>query len=160
MCGACGQDLNGACDALRAGCRIDRDIVLHRLERAGETLLAMRGKSPFPAVFRSGMPDILHEAMLAYGWSDEPVRPALPSAREIDAMDRAYAWLRLIPNHRRVLRRIVACRSLVSPLDGRHVIPWRRLGTLIRADHHAVQRWHAQGIAIIVQALQAPVTRT
>jgi hypothetical protein len=42
---------------------------------------------------------------------------------------------------------------LVSPVTERHLFTWRRLATLLGADHKAVQRWHAQGVAMIVAAL-------
>jgi hypothetical protein len=35
------------------------------------------------------------------------------------------------------------------------LFPWRRLGKALGADHKAIQRWHAQGIAMIVAALNA-----
>jgi hypothetical protein len=38
-------------------------------------------------------------------------------------------------------------------MTGRHLYSWRRLGTAIGADHKAVQRWHAQGIDMIVGIL-------
>jgi hypothetical protein len=44
-------------------------------------------------------------------------------------------------------------RALVSPVTERHLFTWRRLATLLGADHKAVQRWHAQGVAMIVAAL-------
>src|SRR3954466_5976735 len=130
-CQRCGYGLDGACSVLTAGCRVDRELVVLRLEQAGATLLAMRGKSPFPTVIRSGMPEVLHEMMDAYGWSEAEVRPAVPSAHAISRMDVAYGWLPHIPEQRRVLRRIVAARSLVDPMSGRHVVSWRRLGVLV-----------------------------
>ena len=69
-------------------------------------------------------------------------------------MDRVYLWLALIPQHRHVLRRIVAARSLVNPVTGRHLFEWRAVGRMVRADHHAMQRWHGQGVALIVEALR------
>jgi hypothetical protein len=62
----------------------------------------------------------------------------------------------LIPVENYVLRRIVGARCLVSPVTDRHLFPWRRLAAALGADHKAVQRWHAQGIAIIVAALNKP----
>jgi hypothetical protein len=50
--------------------------------------------------------------------------------------------------------RFVDARSLVSPITDRHLFTWRRLGTLLGADHKAIQRWHAQGIDLIVKALR------
>ena len=69
-------------------------------------------------------------------------------------MDEALAWLQLIPQDRYVLRRIVGARSLVHPISDRHLYSWRRLGSVLGADHKAVQRWHAQGIATIVAGLR------
>jgi hypothetical protein len=43
---------------------------------------------------------------------------------------------------------------LVHPISGRHLYSWRRLGELLRADHKAIQRWHAEGIRIIIFALR------
>ena len=78
---------------------------------------------------------------------------ALKAADRIDRMDEALGWIPLIPRDRYVLRRIVGARSLVSPVTERHLFTWRRLGSLLGADHKAIQRWHAQGIAMIVAAL-------
>lgn len=152
-CDTCGADVSRACAAPRPPCRIDAEMVILRLEQAGEALLAMRAKSPFPEAFRCAMPEPVREVMDAYGYTEAEARPAVPSAHAISRMDVAYGWLRHIPEHRRVLRRIVAVRSLVDPLNGRHLVSWRRLGVLVRADHHAVERWHGQGIATIVQRL-------
>ena len=58
----------------------------------------------------------------------------------------------LIPRDRSVLRRIVGARALINPLTDRYLYPWRRLGSMIGADHKAVQRWHAVGIDMIVSA--------
>jgi hypothetical protein len=68
-------------------------------------------------------------------------------------MDEAMGWIPLIPLDRYVLRRIVGARSLVNPTTDRHLFPWRRLGAVLGADHKAVQRWHRQGIGMIVAAL-------
>jgi hypothetical protein len=71
-------------------------------------------------------------------------------------------WITAIPHDKYVLRRIVGARSLVSPITERHLYPWRRLAALLGADHKAIQRWHAQGIAMIVSALnhQSPLQRS
>ena len=89
----------------------------------------------------------------AYGWSGSRLKPAVPPAAAITRMDEALGWIRLIPQENYVLRRIVGARALVSPLTGRHLFSWRKLGTLIGADGRAVQRWHAKGIAMIVALL-------
>jgi hypothetical protein len=97
---------------------------------------------------------ILREAAEAYGWSTAEVRPPMPSASRITRMDTAMGYLALIPQDRYLLRRIVGCRALVHPISGRHLYSWRRLAELLRADHKAIQRWHAEGIRIIIFALR------
>jgi hypothetical protein len=99
------------------------------------------------------MPEVIREVIESYGWTAAECRPAIPDSAAISRMDLTYRWLSYVPDHRRVMRRIVACRSLVSPVTGKHIIPWRRLGEICRADYRAVQRWHHQGIGLIVQGI-------
>lgn len=154
MCQTCGADLTRSCAAPRApGCRVDAEMVTRRLEAAGETALAIRGRSVLPDGYRSCMPEPIRLAIEAYGWDAAPLRPAIPSAAEISRMEIAYAWLSRLPDHRRVVRRILALRSLVDPLNGRYLVPWAALARVVRADYRACQVWHAQGIATIVTAL-------
>ncbi len=80
-------------------------------------------------------------------------RPPVPSAARITRMDEAFGWIAHIPLERYVLRRIVGARSLIHPISERHLFPWRRLGAVLGADHKAVQRWHAEAVAIIARAL-------
>jgi hypothetical protein len=134
-------------------CLVDADYVTFRLEEAGATLLALPGTG-WSTRLRSSSIDIVRTALEAYGWEAARIRPAVPSAEKIDRMDVALAWIGLIPNDRYVLRRVVGARSLVHPITDRHLYSWRRLGVALGADHKAVQRWHAQGIMIIVAALR------
>jgi len=140
--GAAGQD------------KIDGPFVISRLEEAGATLLALPG-SGYSTRLRVSQLDVVHAALEAYGADRGRMRPAVPSAARITRMDESLSWIGLIPDERFVLRRIVGARSLVSPVTERHLFSWRRLGTVIGADHKAVQRWHAQGIGMVVAALIA-----
>jgi hypothetical protein len=133
---------------------LDADFVVYRLEEAGATLLALPGTG-WSTRLRSSSLEIVRTALEAYGWTDARIRPAIPSAEKITRMDEALGWIPLIPLDRYVLRRVVGARSLVHPLTDRHLYPWRRLGLALGADHKAVQRWHAQGIGLIVKALSA-----
>lgn len=135
-------ELSAACDG-----------VIACLEEAGATLLSLPPSGFSPRLRSSTLP-VLREAAEAYGWSAATLRPAMPSAARISRMDRAMGYLSLIPEDHYVLRRIVGCRALVHPLNGRHLFSWRRLGELLGADHKAVQRWHAEGIRLIVYALR------
>lgn len=138
----------------RPGEPLDAVLVVWRLEEAGRTLLALPGTG-WSTRLRSSPLEIVRSALESYGWSTQPVRPAVPSAARITRMDEALAWISLIPQDRYVLRRIVGARALVHPISERHLFPWRRLAAAVGADHKAVQRWHAQAVALIVAALNA-----
>lgn len=130
----------------------DAELVIYRLEEAGATLLALPG-SGWSTRLRSSSLEIVRAAIESYGWTAKRIRPPVPSAARITQMDEAMGWIPLIPLDRYVLRRIVGARSLVHPITERHLYPWRRLAAAIGADHKAVQRWHVQGIDLIVARL-------
>jgi hypothetical protein len=58
-----------------------------------------------------------------------------------------------IPLDRYVLKRIVGLRALVDPITGRYLFTWRRLAAALGADHKAIQRWHRDGVELIVAEL-------
>jgi hypothetical protein len=130
----------------------DAELVIYRLEEAGATLLALPGTG-WSTRLRSSSLEIVRSAIESYGWTTNRIRPPIPSATRISRMDEAMGWIPFIPLDRYVLRRIVGARSLVHPITERHLYPWRRLAAALGADHKAVQRWHAQGINLIVTAL-------
>jgi hypothetical protein len=136
---------------------IDSAFIVYRLEEAGATLLALPGTG-YSTRLRVSQLDVVQAAAEAYGADRARIRPPVPSASRISRMDEALGWIPLIPRERYVLRRIVGARSLVSPTTERHLYSWRRLGALIGADHKAVQRWHAQGIDMLVAAVGAIAT--
>ncbi len=130
----------------------DAEELILLLEEAGATLLALP-HSGHSTRMRQMRFDIVHTALEAYGWAAEPVRAPAPDATAISAMDQAFGWLSLIPEEKFVLRRIVGARALVHPLTRRHLFPWRRLASVLGADHKSVQRWHGDGIRLMVKAL-------
>ncbi len=131
---------------------VDADFVIYRLEEAGATLLALPGTG-WTTKLRTSNIEIVRTALESYGWTETSIRPPTPSAEKITRMDEAMGWIGAIPLDRYVLRRIVGARSLVHPVTDRRLFPWRRLAAALGADHKAVQRWHAQGIDMIVAAL-------
>jgi len=135
----------------------DAGLVQARLEEAGRTLLALP-QSGYTTGMRTNAATLIRHMIEAEGGEPVPsrVRPPVPSAAGITRMDEALAWIPLIPRDHIVLRRIVGARALVNPLTDRHLYTWRRLGAMLGADHKAVQRWHAQGVDMIVSALNAP----
>lgn len=130
--------------------------VLARLEEAGATLLSMPNTGHSTRL-RMGTLRPLPDAEDALHAASGPVRAPVPSAANVDRMDQAFVWVSLIPEAKFVLRRVVHARALVNPLTGKHLFAWRRLAATVGADHKAVQRWHAQGIDIIVAALNRPI---
>jgi Domain of unknown function (DUF6362) len=130
----------------------DAELVIYRLEEAGRTLLALPHTGPSTRLKTSTL-EIVRTVQEQFGQEETRVRVPVPSAARITRMDEALAWVPLIPRDRYVLRRIVGARCLVSPLTERHQFSWRRLGKLLGADHKAIQRWHAEGIDLIVAAL-------
>jgi hypothetical protein len=131
---------------------IDAAFIVYRLEEAGATLLALPGTG-YSTKMRVSHLDVVPSVVEAYGSDRTRVRPPTPSAARITRMDEALGWITLIPAERRVIRRIVGARSLVSPVTERHLFSWRRLGEVVGADHKAVQRWHGQGIDMLVAAV-------
>jgi hypothetical protein len=144
---------NGAGNGAANGAPDTAETLVARLEEAGETLLSLP-QSGYTTRLRTSPWQVLNEAADSYA-TDTParLRPPTPNAARITRMDEALSWLGLIPDDKYVLRRIVASRMLVSPLTGRHLFPWRRLATLLGADHKAVQRWHGQGIGMMLGGL-------
>jgi hypothetical protein len=134
--------------------KIDAAFVTYRLEEAGATLLALPGTG-YTTKLRMSQLEVVSGAVEAFGGVSGRLRPAVPSASRITRMDEALGWITLIPQERYVIRRIVGARSLVSPVTERHLYSWRRLGEAVGADHKAVQRWHAQGIDMLVAAVGA-----
>jgi hypothetical protein len=138
----------------RPGRAISEDEIEMRLEAAGATLLAMPAQG-YSTGMRQMRFDIVHTALEAYGWQNATMRPPAPAATAVTEMDEAFGWLGLIPEQSYLLRRILGARALVHPLTGRHLYPWRRLAALVGADHKSVQRWHRNGIKMLVAALKA-----
>ena len=128
--------------------------LIGQLEAAGATLLALPSRG-YSTQLRTMKFDVVHTALEAYGWQAAVVRPAMPSAAEISRMDEAFGWLTIIPETKYVLRRILGARALVHPITRRHLFPWRRIGTMLGADHKSIQRWHGQGIELVLGGLNA-----
>ena len=132
---------------------INAEFVIGKLEEAGQTLLALPNTGPSTRLVQSGL-EWVRDASESYGHAKLRLRPAVPSPAQITAMDEALAWIPLIPVDKYILRRVVGARCLVNPLTGRYLFAWRRIATAVGADHKAVQRWHAQGVALIVASLR------
>lgn len=136
-----------ACDSPR-----NAAFVIARLEEAGRALLSLPNTGPSTRLVQSGL-EWIRDAADQGAHNRAKLRPAIPDAATITRMDQALAWIPLIPVEKYVLRRVVGARSLVNPMTGRHLYSWRRIALAVGADHKAMQRWHAQGIDMIVSQL-------
>lgn len=130
---------------------VTREFVIERLEEAGATLLALRLPRVGPSLSVTAWPEIVREAVEAYGWAEEAPRASVPEAAAISAMDEAYGWLALLDSH--VTRRVLGLRSLVDPITWRHRVPWRTLAKAVGSDPRSVRRWHRKGVEKLVVAL-------
>lgn len=135
---------------MQPAAEITPDYVDHRFDRAGATLLALRGRGVFPTGFRSSMPDYVS---LPAGADALPPQLAVPGPRAISDMEEVYfAWVSLLPwrtDLERRDRRILLLRSLFNPLLERkdqHVWTWRALGDLFGLSHHTVIAHHDRTI--------------
>ncbi len=133
--------------------RDEAAALVQLLEEAGATLLALPPTGYGPGLRRSSLP-IVREAAECHAADLAPLRAPIPSAARISRMDRAFEAIQLIPETRLLLRRVVGCRALVHPVTGRHLYAWRRLATLLGTDHKTIQRWHKEGIDLILYALR------
>jgi hypothetical protein len=127
--------------------------IMQSLEEAGATLLALPGQG-YSTRMKTMRLDVVHSALDAYGWQNAALRPPMPGAAAISQMDEVFGWLGLIPESKYMLRRILGARALVHPLTLRHLFPWRRIGQMLGADHKSVQRWHGQGVELLLEALR------
>ena len=124
-----------------------------RLEEAGATLMALP-HTGYTTALRTTRLDTLKAGDEPPADSRTRLRPPMPSTAAISRMDEAFGWFGLIPDDRYLLRRILGGRALIHPITGRHIHSWRKLGSLLGADHNAVRRWHGEALGLLVRALR------
>lgn len=129
-------------------CELTNEAIEARLEHAYATLFKLPKDSG-------------HRLKVAtYGYVSEVVEPMqmrigriIMSASRLDIglMDEAVEWIRFIDNL--TIRRIVSLRSMVHPVTERHMYPWSRVATALRADSRAIKCWHDEGLTTIRRRL-------
>jgi hypothetical protein len=123
---------------------------------AGSKLLAMTLSSPFPRSPQSGWPAYATDALEAYGYTNERLRPAIPSKREIDLMDEILGLAALVRDDKH--RRIVQCRAIVTPVAQRHLWSFAKIATLLHTNKQNIATWHRKALAEIAWRLPAAKT--
>jgi len=119
------------------------------LEWAGGRLLSLGGRKPGPAEPRIAWPDFPQETATAYGYGKPTLRLTRPAKDEIPVMDEILAFPNLVSNVTQ--RRIVQCRSLVLPINGRYLYSWRRIARLLSINHQTAISWHGKGLEEIAR---------
>src|SRR5215467_6305488 len=73
-----------------------------------------------------------------------PIRAAAPAKHEVAMVDKIL----LLPNiiDKPFIRRVVHVRSLVHPINYRHLYSWKRISTLLHTSPYHVKTWHAEGL--------------
>lgn len=118
------------------------DVVKARFEEAADTLRALRlSARDRPSTTLARWPDVVHQAMLAYGWTATKVRPPAPSPDAIDRLDRTLEWLWPLADDE---RRVVMARAFR--------LPWRRLEDLDGRSERTLRTMHARVLGRIAAA--------
>lgn len=82
-----------------------------------------------------------------------PTVSVQPTEAELERLAEVLSWVRLIPDDRYVLRRIVASRMLLSPQTDKPLFPWKRLSVLLGANINAVRRWHDEALSLMLSRM-------
>jgi hypothetical protein len=121
------------------------ELIKTRFEEAAETLRALPLKSrDRPEARLSRWPDVVHQAILAYGWAAARVRPPAPSPEAIDRLEETLSWLWPLADAE---RRLVMARA--------YRLPWRRIEDLDGRSERTLRNVHARVLGEIAARLPA-----
>ena len=121
------------------------------LEWAGSKLLAMNIGSPAPREPHIAWPEYANDASVAYGYTGERLRPAMPRSYEIALMDKVLTFPSIIKDE--TTRRIIHSRALVTPVSNRYLYSWNKLGFMLHISPRRVVRIHHNGLCEIATGL-------
>lgn len=125
-----------------------RDEVRFRLEEAAETLKAQSlSIRDMPSSRVTAWPDVVHDAIVAYGYAPVRMRPAAPTPAKISRADEAVQWLFWLSDRERKIVWARACR-----------IPWRRLAAMDGRSHTTLRKIFAGGLDVILRNLNATLS--
>lgn len=121
------------------------------LEWAGQRLLSMDLPSAAPQGFRSFWPEYPTDVQMAYGYSGNRLKAAIPRSKEISLMDEILELPGLVPNV--TIRRIINARALLTPISNRHLYSWTRIAFINHSTSRRIVILHRNGLAIIASQL-------
>lgn len=127
-----------------------------RLYEAVNTLQRLpMPRGGMPAVSRSGHPDVVRDAVEAYGYELARTRPAAPSPRAIERMEEALGWLLWVEGRERIALFVTSFARWDEAKGEWRPISLRKAGRLMDASHEAVRQWRASAVgAIVLQLMQ------
>jgi hypothetical protein len=129
---------------LTASSKESAERVKARFEEAADTLRALRlGARDRPQAHLSHWPDVVHQAMLAYGWNASRMRPPAPAPEAIDRLDETLAWLWPLAEDE---RRLIMARAFR--------LPWRRIEDLDGRAERTLRNVHGRVLSAIAMRLQ------
>jgi hypothetical protein len=129
-------------DVPTIGAPLTADDVKRRFEEAAGVLRAVRLTArDRPQRLSARWPDVVHQAMLAYGWSEARVRPPRPSPAAIDRLDETLSWLWPLADDE---RRLVMARAFR--------IPWPRIADLDGRSKPTLRNAHGRALEKIARA--------
>lgn len=109
--------------------------------RAGKTLVSLRVTGTRPADMGCAWPDVVRESIESYGWTGEVIKPPIPPSNEIEWMDQVYSWLGLLPEGRKLWRRLIALRGLTHPIRDDRIYSLRKLAKMVGCDEKSCRNW-------------------
>lgn len=122
------------------------------LEWAGARLVSMPDRRPGPGKPRVIWPDFSQDLFEVLEFRGEfTTRPAIPSAKEITLMEEILT----LPNlcKRPAIRKTVRIRTLINPINDRHVFSWRKVAKAIGSDVKTVRVWYNAGLLEIFNTI-------
>lgn len=117
------------------------DGVEHQFRLAARTLGRLRGQDR-PRETLTYWPDIVQSFHEAYGSAPVTIRPAIPTGREIDQLDRVLEWLWLTPQHDWPL---IWARSVG--------MSWRKAARAAGTDHMTAKRRFERAMETVAEHL-------
>jgi hypothetical protein len=120
------------------------------LEWAGARLVAIPGPRVGPNGTKVIWPEYSQDQFEVLKFrGEQAIRAGAPSKDEIPIMDEIL----LLPSfcRRVVVRRTVRLRTLVHPVNNRHLFPWRKIAAILKSDSKTVRNWFSLGLNEIIE---------
>jgi hypothetical protein len=138
------------------------DYVRVRVEEAGKTLLMIPNTGVWPMRYASTWPEVLREWEDMLGCNLELDPPRIrPTMKQMNEYAEVMDWVVMLATYCREKHFVHVAKAIgygmLHRQDGRRLLSWRKLGTLLGTDHKRAQAWYDDGIEIIARILNKRV---